>query len=62
MCREEGKCTEGFLGGRRGLKERDSLESLVVDVKIILKWVYGRTWTGFTWMRIGTRGGLLRMR
>jgi hypothetical protein len=39
MYRGEGKCREGFLGiGGGGLKERDSLEALVVDVKIILKW------------------------
>jgi hypothetical protein len=37
------------------LKERIYLEDLGVDKKIILKWIlgklYGRTWTGFIWLR-----------
>jgi hypothetical protein len=44
------------------MKERD-LEELNIDGKIILKWnlrKYGvRMWTGFSWLWIGTRGGIL---
>jgi hypothetical protein len=43
------------------LKERDSLEDLDVDRKIILEWILeiegGKVWTGFIWPR--TSGGLL---
>jgi hypothetical protein len=43
------------------LKERDHLEALGVDVRIILKWNLkecgGRLWTGLIWLRIGPVAG-----
>jgi len=45
------------------LRERDHLEDLGVDVRLILKWISknfdGLPWTGLIWFRIGTNGGLL---
>jgi hypothetical protein len=50
-----------LVGGR--LRERDNSEGLVVNGRIILKWIFekwnGEAWTGFLWLRIGTGGGLL---
>jgi hypothetical protein len=42
----------------RNLRERDHLENLVVDGRIIIKWVFGK-WdvqarTALIWLRIGT--------
>ena len=41
--------------------ETDHLEDL--DERIILKWIFkkvdGEAWTGWSWLRIGTGGGLL---
>jgi hypothetical protein len=45
-----------------GLRERDHLEDLEVDGRIILKCIFktwGGAWTGFMWLRVGTGGGLL---
>ena len=43
-------------------KERDHLEDLSLDVRIILKWILkmwdGQAWTGLIWLRIGTVGAL----
>jgi hypothetical protein len=43
--------------------ERDYLEDLGVDGKIILKRIFmkwvGESWAGLFWLRIGTGGGLL---
>ena len=39
--------------------ERDHVEGLSVEGKVILKWVFkewGGAWTGFIWRRIGTGG------
>ena len=48
------------------LKDRDRLENLGVDVRIILRWMTkqwdGEAWIGLIWMRIGTGSELLCMR
>jgi len=57
---ETGELHTGLLWG--DLKERDHLEDLRVDARIILRWIFQkRAWTGLVWIRIGTGGGLLRM-
>jgi hypothetical protein len=49
----------GFWWGN--LKERDHLEELSVDVRIVLRWIFRKwdvgAWTGLGWLRIGTGGG-----
>jgi hypothetical protein len=46
--------------GRENLRGRNRLEDLIIDRKIILKWIFKsrmREWTGFIWLWIGTGGG-----
>ena len=49
--------------GWGNLRERDDLEDLGVDGRIILRWIFRKwdvgVWTGSIWLRIGTGGGQL---
>jgi hypothetical protein len=50
----------GFWWGY--LREGDHSGDQGIDGRIILKWIikqWNGAWTGFSWLRIGTRGGLL---
>jgi hypothetical protein len=46
-----------------GVRERDHLDDLSVDERIIVKWVLnkwdGDVRTGFIWLRISTGGALI---
>jgi hypothetical protein len=55
------KCVQGFGGKSPG--ERDHLKDQDVDGMVGLECTLGRlatgcVWSGFTWLRIGTGGGL----
>ena len=56
----EEKCA-GFRWGN--VKEREHLEDMDVDGRIMLQLVinrqYGWTWTGLLWLRLGTSGWML---
>jgi len=65
---EMGGACGTYMGGRemhsgfwwRSLKERNNLEELGVGGMIMLKWMLKRrSWVEFTWLRIGSSGGLL---
>ena len=64
MYGEVERCIQVFLWGN--LRERDHLEDLGVDGRIILRWMFRKwyfaVWTGMCWLRIGTGGGHLWMR
>jgi hypothetical protein len=58
--RETGEVHTAFWRG--DLRERDHLEDLGVDVRIILNWIFKKwdgAWTGLFCLRIVTGGGLL---
>jgi hypothetical protein len=58
---EKREVRTGFWWG--DLREGDHLGDPGVDRRIILKWIFkewnGWAWTGLSWLRIGTGGGLL---
>jgi hypothetical protein len=59
---EDTEMHAGFWCGN--LKDRDHVDDLVVDGRMILKWILkkernGRVWSGLVWVRRGTDDGLL---
>jgi hypothetical protein len=58
---EMGETCTGFRW--KSLKEKDHLEDEDVDGRMGSKQIFaslvGGVWSGFTWLRIGTAGGLL---
>jgi hypothetical protein len=59
----KGEMYAGFWWGK--LRERDHLEDPDVDWRIILSWICRKcdvgTWTGSSWLRIGTGGGTCKL-
>ena len=59
-CRGRGEACAQFWWGN--LRERDHLEEVVVDGRII-SWIFRKwdvgAWTGLSWLRIGTGDGQL---
>jgi len=60
-CGGRGEAYTGFWWGN--LRERDHLENLGVDGRIIFRWISRKwdvsTWIGSSWLRIRTGGGYL---
>jgi len=60
----EGEVCTGFWWGN--LRERDQLEDLGLDGRIILRWIFRNldmgTRTGLIWLRKGAGGGLVNLR
>jgi len=60
-CGTQGRLERCIQGFGEELKERDHLEDLGLDGRIILKLVFkkwgGEAWTKLIWLRIGTGGG-----
>ena len=53
----EERCIQGFGGETRG-KEDQGVDGRIILRSILRKWDV-RAWTGLSWLRIGTGGGLL---
>jgi hypothetical protein len=58
------RCAYRVLVGRpEGKRERDHLEFLDINGKIVIKWIFekwdGKAWTGLMWLRIETVFGHL---
>jgi len=51
------ECMENTWFLWRSLRERDNLENISIDGRIILRWIFkqwdGETWNGLIWFRIG---------
>jgi len=60
-CMGRGEVCTGFWWGN--LWEGDYLEDPGIDSRKILRWIFRKwdvgAWTGSSWLRIGTGGGLL---